>query len=67
MQDILLTQIRLALLFALWILAIIRTGKTTVQDGGDVVLCIIRYRVYFYYDKHRTSGACVLTVYSISL
>lgn len=36
MQDILLTQIRLALLFALWILAIIRTGKTTVQDGGDV-------------------------------
>lgn len=36
MQDILLTQIRLALPFALWILAIIRTGKTTVQDGGDV-------------------------------
>lgn len=36
MPDILLTQIRLALLFALWILAIIRTGKTTVQDGGDV-------------------------------
>lgn len=40
MQDILLTQIRLALLFALWILTIIRTGKTTVQDGG-YVSCVL--------------------------